>query len=127
MPMARVYTIANISVLMSITTLWLYYGKMIHLKPLPGRVLVEIREKYAHVAMTEQKYDTKTSGICLKFYRVFKSEDDNPTLHNLYDNLPGKLVFWQEYKEGQIIERDGKKYAFIKIEDLDGYEDVETA
>lgn len=90
---------------------------MIALHPLPGRILVEIREKYSHTATLDQKYDTKTSGICLS-----ELETDGITRYE----LEGKLVFWQEYKEGAIIERDSKKYAFIKIEDLDGYEDVKT-
>lgn len=93
--------------------LWLYTAKM--LKPLPGRVLVEIREKYSHVATTEQKYDTKTSGICVAV---------GPPDHSYEKFIKNRLVFWEEYKDGATIERDGKKYAFIKIEDLDGYEDV---
>lgn len=86
---------------------------MTTLKPLPGRILVELREKYQHVATTEQKYDTKTSGICIDVPEERDSE------------LKGKLIFWEEYKDGAVIERDSKKYAFIKIEDLDGYEDVQ--
>lgn len=81
---------------------------------------MEIREKYSHVATTEQKYDTKTSGVCLKY----AAEKPIPQKNGVYDYLLGKLVFWEEYKNSAIIERDGKKYAFIKIEDLDGYEDV---
>lgn len=100
---------------------------MLALKPLPGRVLVEIREKYAHVATTEQKYDTKTSGICVDIY--FDNHLGEWTMDDIecsYLRVMGKLVFWEQYKDGAIIERDGKKYAFIKIEDLDGYEDVES-
>jgi co-chaperonin GroES (HSP10) len=99
---------------------------MLALEPLPGRVLVEIREKYSHVATTEQKYDTKTSGICIDWFAPMghKDEESIAVLNTVYEHLPGKLVFWQEYREGAIIERDGKKYAFIKIEDLDGWEDV---
>lgn len=100
---------------------------MIALTPLPGRILVELCDRYEHVATTEQKYDTRTSGICI---------DVGPTPYNLvgkvspdeFDSaaqgLKGKRVFWEEYKDGAVIEREGKKYAFIKIEDLDGYEDV---
>lgn len=101
---------------------------MTNLKPLPGRVLVEIREKYEHVTMTEQKYDTKTSGIFLRFIIDGRtlSDSERKTVRTFYDGLVNKIVFWEEYKDGAVIERDGKKYAFIKIEDLDGYEDVES-
>lgn len=96
---------------------------MVALKPLPGRILVELREKYEHVAVTEKKYETKTSGICVDC-ASFKAKS---TLAELWEgiSLRNKLVFWEEYKDGAVIERDGKKYAFIKIEDIDGYEDVE--
>lgn len=98
---------------------------MLSLKPLPGRVLVEIREKYQNVATPDQKYDTKTSGICINvgypYGNTTRMESEIQ-----YVSLVDKLVFWEEYKDGAIIERDGKKYAFIKIEDLDGYEDVES-
>ncbi len=101
---------------------------MLALKPLPGRILVELREKYEHVATAEQKYDTKTSGICVASASIVLMHTNLPLeVAQAYDegmdNMVGKLVFWEEYKDGAVIERDGKKYAFIKIEDLDGYED----
>lgn len=101
---------------------------MMNLKPLPGRILVELREKYQHVATAEQKYDTKTSGICLEYsYKVGDNERLAANdIRTLYTRIKGKLVFWEEYKDGAVIERDGKKYAFIKIEDLDGYEDEQA-
>lgn len=97
-----------------------------NLKPLPGHVLVELREKYEHVAVTEQKYDTKTSGICVAVGYVPREIANDVVELEPYLPIPGKRVFWEEYKDGAVIERDGKKYAFIKIEDLDGYEDDET-
>lgn len=105
---------------------------MLALKPLPGRILVELREKYEYVATTEQKYDTKTSGICVDMELPYAFLKDFPAqvlqaLISEMEKLKGKLVFWEEYKDGAVIERDGKKYAFIKIEDLDGYEDVDNA
>lgn len=92
---------------------------MIALIPLPGHALVELRDKYEFVATTQQKYDTRTSGICLAV--LTNSEPQAPWYAA---HLPEKIVFWEEYKTGMAIERDGKQYAFIKIEDLTGYEDV---
>lgn len=97
------------------------------LKPLPGRVLVEIREQYNHVAVTQQKYDTRTSGVVVEMAYLWKKDD--PLTQDeiqIFYPKPGQLVFWEEYKDGAVIERNGKKYAFIKIDDLDGYEDVEA-
>ena len=101
---------------------------MLSLKPLPGRVLVEIREKYQNVATPDQKYDTKTSGILLDFLvdNGIWSIHNVDFEQNFYGDKIGSLVFWEEYKDGATIERDGKKYAFIKIEDLDGCENVES-
>lgn len=93
---------------------------MLALKPLPGRVLVEIREKYSHVATTEQKYDTKNSGTVLA---VWAKDMD---VSNKINGYTDKVVFWDSYKNSEPIERDGKKYAFVKIEDLDGYEDEQS-
>src|SRR5882762_2215074 len=92
------------------------------LQPLPGRVLVELREEYAHVAVTENKHDTKTSGICVS-YNIpgpFSIE----AADHWYKHVLNSVVFWDEYKQGKTIERDGKKYAFIRIEDVDGYEEA---
>lgn len=104
-------------VLMSINDLC-FYSSMMRLNPAMGRMLVELRDQYAHVATTEGKYDTKTSGICV-------SVTNYPDVHSseYYQNLVGKLVFWEEYKDGATIERDGKRYAFIKLTDVDGWEE----
>lgn len=95
-----------------------------NLMPLPGRVLVELREKYTHVATTEQKYDTKTSGICIGVNAPANWNKDKRL--DYPHSMINLVVFWEEYKNSEPIERDGKKYAFVKIEDLDGYEDVEA-
>lgn len=82
------------------------------LKPLGTRLLVELAEHYQHVAVTEGKYDTKTSGICVAL------GEDWPE----WNKLIGKRVFWKAYDEGEHIIRDGKQYAFIKMEAVDGFE-----
>lgn len=94
------------------------------LKPLPGYALVEIYE--GKVAVTAQKYDTKTRGVCRDWLAPMGPQDpvDTARYNTIYASLTGKLVFWQDYKEGSTIESDGKKYTFVKIEDLMGYEDV---
>jgi co-chaperonin GroES (HSP10) len=95
---------------------------MIALTPLPGHVLVELREKYTHTLTTAEKYDTRTSGICLEMH--LSTKDRTARTRDPYEKTLNKLVFWEEYKTGTIIEREGKEYAFIKIEDLTGYENA---
>lgn len=97
------------------------------LLPLPGYALIEVRDKYAHVATVEGKYDTKTSGVLLD-YSMFRRPGDPPVkdMRVVYEKMVNKLVYWDEYKSSPTIDRDGKKYAFVKIEDLQGYEDVKA-
>ncbi len=87
---------------------------LMSLKPLPGRILVEIPDTV--IASIEGKYDAKTYGICRDLSEEFDDEE--------YGEIVGKTVFWDTYKETALIERDGKRYTFLKIEDLAGYEDV---
>lgn len=80
----------------------------------------------------ESKYDTRTSGILISLPMVnhsevssFKNMDTFPTqVTNNGDNLIGKRVYFEEYKEGARIKRDGELFCFIKLEDVRGYEDV---
>lgn len=82
----------------------------------------------------EGKYDTRTSGILISLPMVnqnqgssFKGMDTFPTqVTNNGNNLIGKRVYFEEFKEGARIKRDGELFCFIKIEDIRGYEDVET-
>lgn len=86
------------------------------LHPLGDRVLVELVEQYESIATVDGKYDTKTSGICLAIGDKFATDME-------YDLL-GKKIFWEQYKDGEHILYDGKKYAFIRAMDIDGYSDV---
>lgn len=63
----------------------------------------------------EGKYDTRTSGIVVP---GTIQEGVNGFI------FQGKRVYFEEYKEGARIKRDGKLYCFIKLEDVRGYEDV---
>lgn len=81
------------------------------LKPTKKALLVEPQEDYAHVVVTEQKYATKTKGLCLT------SGDDE------YKYLEGKIVYFPAYKDDAEAEVNGKKYVFIEIKNVLGYDD----
>ena len=72
--------------------------------------LVELINKYEGIATLEGKYNDRISGMCL-------SVGDKE--HNY---LVGKTLFWEEFKAGEVIEREGKKFCFILLEDVRGYE-----
>lgn len=76
---------------------------MARLKPAEGYCLVELRG-YQNIAVPEGKYNRHTEGICVD------------------GEYKGKRVFWEEFQASGIIEQDGKKYSFIKTEDVRGYE-----
>lgn len=82
------------------------------LVPLGDRVLVELLDQFQNIATTTGKYDSKTSGIC---------RDIGDGYQDNLDYLIGKVVFWEQFKDHEHLVFDGKKYSFVKLEDLDGY------
>lgn len=77
-------------------------------------------------SIKETKYSTRTSGI------VFNTDvPKEPIFHDgeinerkEYDPWLGKRVYFEEYKEGSRIKRDGELFCFIKIADIRGFEEV---
>jgi len=82
--------------------------------PLTGNILVEIREAFDNVVYVDEKYDTKTQGICIDVA-------DKDLQH-----IVGKRVFWRKYEDGEHITQGDKLYAFIETKALQGYENVEA-
>lgn len=90
-----------------------YYHMNLH--PLPGYVLVELPpSRYKHVAAPTKAYESKTSGV------VIAIGEEYPDDHELI----GKQVFWQEFKEGSSIPIGDKTYAFVPMDELQGYADA---
>lgn len=78
----------------------------------PGKkyALIELIDKYVGIATLEGKYNDRVSGVCLSV------GDDE------YKHLINKRVYWQEFKAGDVIEKDNKKYCAILLEDIAVYE-----
>lgn len=91
------------------------------LTPAPGFILVQLGEYYENIKMPESKYDSKTEGIVLKVSSIARTAD-HEALTKWAESLVGKRVYWGEYKEGKRVNFDGKQQAFIRIEDIEGYE-----
>jgi co-chaperonin GroES (HSP10) len=85
-----------------------------NLRPVNNHVLVELGDHYSNIAVPEGKYDTRTNGVVLHI------EFDKA--HAWAVDLLHRKVYWQEFKEGTRVEKDGKLYAFIKLEDVEGFE-----
>lgn len=71
--------------------------------------MVELLGNYEGIVTTDKKYDSKTSG---KVVSVNAKGNEF---------LVGKRIFWRQYNEGEVI---NDQYAFVKIEDIDGYADA---
>lgn len=100
---------------------------MVQTPPIPGQPsLIPVNNcvlvKLDPTDQKETKYSTRTSGIAIRVaVSTYKGADTFST-HDL--PIEGKRVYFEEYKEGARIKRDGELYCFIKIEDIRGYEDV---
>lgn len=84
--------------------------------PLNDCVLVELQQSFKNVSIKEGKYDTRTEGVVVEVGKIMRD--------TINDYLIGKRVFFEEYKEGSRIQRNGRLYSFIKIADIRGYESV---
>lgn len=111
---------------------------VIGLHPLNDCVLVELKQSRKNVNTKEGKYDTRTEGIvvavpeatplqgssiAIKFQTTNEFPEPKKGLGVIaLSFLVGKIVHFEEFKEGSRIKRDGKMYSFIKIDDIRGYE-----
>jgi len=86
---------------------------MASLIPLPGYVLVQLTGSYG-IATPNEKYNLATDGICITV------PQGDPT----YEMAEGKRIFWEEYNASKRIEKDGKVYCFIRLEDVRGWEEA---
>lgn len=104
------------------------------LKPINGCVLVELAEELQHIKTPDKQYSTKTRGIVRSIAQVsatniggsFEGMETFPTeieYNIIHDYLINKMVFFEDFKDGTQVEQDGKKYAFIKFEDIRGYDE----
>ena len=84
--------------------------------------LVKLEDTHQNFSTVDGKYDTRTKGIVMKTEAGgFSDKYDGKDIANLF----GKRVYFEEYKEGARIKRDGAMYCFIKIDDIRGYEDAQ--
>jgi co-chaperonin GroES (HSP10) len=106
---------------------------VIGLYPLNDCVLVELKQSHKNFTTKEGKYDTRTEGIVValpvkkKTHTIVTSSTGmtygkTDGTFEWPDELLGKRVHFEEFKEGARIKRNGNIYSFIKLEDIRGYE-----
>lgn len=72
----------------------------------------------------EGKYDTRTKGIVIAIPNLEEPTKVNSHGTVFVSDLLSKRVYFEEYKEGARIKRDGELFCFIKIEDIRGFEEI---
>lgn len=85
------------------------------LKPINGCVLVELTGELQFVEMPDKQYATNTTG---KVLAIALDELD-------HHYLIGKQIYFEGFKDVEVTEGE-QKFAFVKIEDIRGFKDVET-
>lgn len=96
--------------------------------PLNDCVLVELKQSRKNVVTTEGKYDSRTEGIVIDIPEIVRAktiELKGISVEQI-KKLVGNRIYFDDFKEGARIKRDGKIYSFIKIEDIRGYELEQT-
>lgn len=94
-------------------------GLQLALTPINDCVLVLLDRP----AIKEGKYSSRTSGIVTAISNhSHLSKVNYSTASDEW--MLNKRVYFEEYKEGGRVKKDGKEYSFIKLEDIRGYEDV---
>jgi co-chaperonin GroES (HSP10) len=92
--------------------------------PLNDCVLVELKQSHKNFTTKEGKYDSRTEGIVVALAPYKDPQLVNVTMELKVQDLMGKRVHFEEFKEGARIKRDGKIYSFIKLEDIRGWEEA---
>lgn len=84
-------------------------------------------------SIKETKYSTRTSGTVISIPRIkIEPVQDNkerdlthePNTPMIVLDLLNKRVYFEEFKEGARIKREGELFCFIKIEDIRGFEEI---
>jgi co-chaperonin GroES (HSP10) len=88
--------------------------------PVNNCVLVKLEKPFENVTVKDAKYATRTQGIVVAVPELEYVPVEAINIHQLL----GKRVYFEEYKDGTRIKREGQEYSFIQISDIRGYEEV---
>jgi co-chaperonin GroES (HSP10) len=91
------------------------------LKPINDCLLVELAEDLEFVQTPDKQFSTKTRGM-VRAISDYMLDVESKNIKSLL----GKTVYFEDYKDGTQVEVNGKKYAFIKFQEVRGYSDVQA-
>jgi len=87
-----------------------------NLVPMKGFLLVELGTSYENINIATRAYEGKSNGLVIGVAEADSSK------HGWLEN---QHVFWDSMMEGSKVSREGKEYAFIRINQIQGYESAE--
>lgn len=85
------------------------------LVPINGCVVVEITGELTMIETPDKQYSTNTNGIV----RAISLHEPD------YQDLLGKKIYFEGFKDVEVG-GDEPKYAFVKLEDIRGYEQTQS-
>lgn len=105
------------------------------LVPINGCVLVELTGDMDFIETPDKQYETHTSGVVIRVYRwpvdyrvghvsgmdPYPGKEHKPD----WEILKGKKIYFEAFKE-TLVKQDDKDYAFVKVEDIRGYDKVKS-
>ena len=85
------------------------------LEPIHDSVLVELTGELTMVELPDKQYATNTTGKVLKV----------ALNHEEYHYLLGKQIYFEAFKDLEVT-KDDRKFAFVNLEDIRGFDNVQT-
>jgi len=81
------------------------------LVPINDCVLVKLTDDSQLIDVPDKQFATQASGLVIDVHDMKQA-----------DWLIGRVVYFEEYRDSAKVEVDDEKYAFIKFEDIKGYQ-----
>jgi co-chaperonin GroES (HSP10) len=104
-----------------------FYHMSVGVHPVNKHALVRLGAlmQLKHIQTQVGKFDTHTDGVVTEVPAYEEDVKLGNYSKEFVSDLIGKRVFFSEFKEGTKVTRDGVEYAFIKFDDIEGWEEVE--
>lgn len=80
--------------------------------PINNCVLVKLTDVAQLIDVPDTKFATQATGLVIDVSNEIENKD-----------IVGKMVYFEEYRDSAQVEVDEDKYAFIKYEDIRGYDE----
>jgi len=80
--------------------------------PINNCVLVKLNDVAQLIDVPDKQFATQATGLVIDISSEIENKD-----------IMGKMVYFEEYRDSAQVIVDDDKYAFIKYEDIRGYDE----